>query len=285
MTEGPHRKMLVVEDEADLRCTLVRAMRMLPATEVFEAEDVRSAAEAVKEHEDLSLAVTDIHLPDGNGLDFIRGLRAEGNRLPFVVMTGYHNSGVVVDAYRLGALRYLAKPFELETLLAAIQETLQWTGMIDGIDGSLSAPAEGWIEITSYARYEVAEQLREFITALASLNLDENDRSDLQLAVEELIQNAIEWGDREDPSKRIHVSYALFSDRILIMIKDEGEGFDLDKVPDPTVDPFEHLRQRLASGKRVGGYGIHLTSRVVDDIMYNESGNTVVITKYVKGRQ
>jgi anti-sigma regulatory factor (Ser/Thr protein kinase)/CheY-like chemotaxis protein len=273
--------MLVIEDEEDLRFTLARAISMLPGTMVLEAPDLRTARRAISLHKDLCLGITDVRLPDGNGLDLIRELRQANNLLPFVVMTGYHNADVVLDAYRLGALRYLAKPFELDGFLTAINETLEWSKLIYGMDDTLTTPLQGWIEITSRAQYESADRMREFLASLASLNLDRAERNDLRLAVEELVQNAIEWGNKEDPEKHIHVSYAVFSDRILIMIRDEGEGFKMSEVPDPTIDPFEHLQRRLSQGKRAGGYGIHLTRRMVDDIIYNADGNAVIITKFI----
>ena len=279
------RKMLIIEDEEDLRFTLVRAASMLPGTTVLEAPDMASARSAIDLHTDLCLAVADIRLPDGNGLDLIREVREKGSLLPFIVITGYHNAEVLLDAYRLGALRYLEKPFELDSFFTAIQETLEWSTLVHGLDETLTTPLDGWIEITSPARYEAADRMREFIASLASLNLDESERNDLQLAVEELVQNAIEWGDREDPEKHVRVSYALFSDRILIMVRDEGEGFNPAAVPDPTIDPFEHLQKRLLAGKRAGGYGIHLTRRVVDDIIYNADGNAVIITKFISEKR
>ena len=281
MTTARPKKMLIIEDEEDLRFTLARAISMLPGTMVLEAPDLRTARRAISLHKDLCLGITDVRLPDGNGLDLIRELRQANNLLPFVVMTGYHNADVVLDAYRLGALRYLAKPFELDGFLTAINETLEWSKLIYGMDDTLTTPLQGWIEITSRAQYESADRMREFLASLASLNLDRAERNDLQLAVEELVQNAIEWGNKEDPEKHIHVSYAVFSDRILIMIRDEGEGFKTSEIPDPTIDPFEHLKRRLSEGKRAGGYGIHLTRRMVDDIIYNTDGNAVIITKFI----
>ena len=105
------------------------------------------------------------------------------------------------------------------------------------------------------------------------------------MCIRDSVQNAIEWGDGEDPSRNFHVAYALFSDRILLLVRDEGEGFNPADVPDPTVAPFEHLKARLAQGKRAGGYGIHLIRRSVDDVIYNADGNSVIITKFIGGRE
>jgi len=284
MTEVTPKKVLIVEDEDDLRFTLARAVSVLPGLQVLEAENFTKAREILQKHDDLDIVISDIKLPDGNGLCLLKEVRAGGSLLPFIIITGYHESAAVIESYRLGALRYLAKPFDLNTFLSAVNETLQWSQLVYSMDEVFSTPMGGWIEITSRARYEASDRMRAFMSALVSLDLEEKERCDLQLAIEELVQNAIEWGDKEDPSKFVHVAYALFSDRILIMVKDEGEGFILEDVPDPTVDPFEHLKNRLAAGKRAGGYGIHLTRHLVDDIIYNTDGNSVIITKYIKGK-
>ena len=81
MSAARPKKMLIIEDEEDLRFTLARAISMLPGTMVLEAPDLCSARRAIELHKDLCLGITDIRLPDGNGLDLIRELRRSNNLL------------------------------------------------------------------------------------------------------------------------------------------------------------------------------------------------------------
>ena len=60
----------------------------------------------------------------------------------------------------------------------------------------------------------------------------------------------------------------------------EGVGFNPRLVPDPTLDPWKHIEDRKKSGKRIGGYGLHLVKNIMDEIMFNRKGNVVIMTKY-----
>lgn len=91
----------------------------------------------------------------------------------------------------------------------------------------------------------------------------------------------MEWGNRFSPDKRLHVSYCLFDDRVVIKVEDEGEGFTPKSVPDPTANPVKTMQDRQNAGKRPGGYGVFLIQRLVDDIVYNEKGNAVLLIKYL----
>ncbi|HHN46637.1 MAG TPA: response regulator, partial [Planctomycetes bacterium] len=145
------RKMLIVEDEPDLLATLARAASVTAGVMALEAPTISDARRIIETHADLRLAVTDVRLPDGNGLDLIREVRSNGCLLPFIVITGYHQADVAVDAYRLGAIRYLMKPFDLDSFLSAVDETLSWSHLVYGFGETFALPMQGWVEITSPA--------------------------------------------------------------------------------------------------------------------------------------
>jgi anti-sigma regulatory factor (Ser/Thr protein kinase) len=69
-------------------------------------------------------------------------------------------------------------------------------------------------------------------------------------------------------------------------IKDPGEGFSLEEirhaaVNNPSYDPIRHALLREAQGLRPGGYGLLLTKHFVDELVYNEKGNEVLLVKYI----
>ena len=68
---------------------------------------------------------------------------------------------------------------------------------------------------------------------------------------------------------------------MIMQISDEGEGFVPDHVPDPSTNPEATYINRMASGKRMGGYGLHLVQNIMDKLVYNSAGNTVVAIKYL----
>jgi anti-sigma regulatory factor (Ser/Thr protein kinase) len=71
----------------------------------------------------------------------------------------------------------------------------------------------------------------------------------------------------------------MFNDRVVFKIEDEGEGFDMKALKDPSRDPLAHIMERMSDGKRMGGYGIFMTRSIMDDIQYSDRGNVVVMTK------
>jgi|SRR5579862_1234955 len=92
----------------------------------------------------------------------------------------------------------------------------------------------------------------------------------VRLALEEALVNAIKHGNRLDPSKQVHVVCQISSEKVRIVIEDEGTGFRLQDVPDPTED--ENL-------DKPGGRGIMLMRAFLSVVEYNERGNRVTLEK------
>jgi len=92
----------------------------------------------------------------------------------------------------------------------------------------------------------------------------------VRLALEEAVVNAIRHGNKLDPEKKIFVSYLVEDARLTVSVEDEGPGFDLDSVPDPTAE--ENLEADH-------GRGILLMRVYMDEVVYNERGNRVTLTK------
>lgn len=106
----------------------------------------------------------------------------------------------------------------------------------------------------------------------------------LTYVLRELMHNAFEHGNLQDANKKVRLSYVLFQDRLVIKIEDEGEGFDHRSLEDPLKDPLAFFKKRKQSGKRLGGLGIVTTKKIMDDVIFSEKGNVVLMTKYLKGR-
>ena len=143
----------------------------------------------------------------------------------------------------------------------------------------VSANLRDWVELTASTDVEYLSRFRAFTEVLLSSKLDEEAREDIRLAIEEIGRNAIEWGNRGDRSKKIHLAYCLFPDRLVIKIEDEGEGFIPEDLDDPSIDPVAHIHRRRREGKRVGGYGIYIVRKVMDEVLFSKKGNSVIMTK------
>jgi DNA-binding response OmpR family regulator len=111
-----------VEDEPDLVAMAETYLRR-DGFKVVTAGDARSAAAVLREH-DPDLLVLDLGLPDGNGLDLLRGIRA-GHHLPVIILTGWSSERDRVVGLELGADDYVVKPFSLPELAARIRAVLR----------------------------------------------------------------------------------------------------------------------------------------------------------------
>jgi anti-sigma regulatory factor (Ser/Thr protein kinase) len=73
-------------------------------------------------------------------------------------------------------------------------------------------------------------------------------------------------------------------------VKDPGEGFSLEElrhaaIANPPDSPLLHLDERKEQGLRPGGFGILMAKHVVDEVIYGEAGNDVILIKYLDGRK
>ena len=109
----------------------------------------------------------------------------------------------------------------------------------------------------------------------------------LTLAVRELIANAIEWGHRLDPALEVGVHARLDHEKVSVLVRDDGPGFDPTDVPHAARpgDPLSHLEVRSELRLREGGFGILMTRGMVDHLCYNEAGNEAQLTKYLPSRR
>lgn len=119
---------------------------------------------------------------------------------------------------------------------------------------------------TSLGR-EVQERI---ISVLENREFPDRDVFGVRLALEEALVNAIKHGNGMDPDKQVQIDCRFDDDGVRIVIEDEGPGFDVTSVPDPTSE--ENL-------DKPGGRGIMLMRSFMSHIEYNESGNRLVLEK------
>jgi two-component system response regulator MprA len=119
-------KVLVVEDDPDVRAALTRALSF-EGYDVAVAEDGGRALEAIV-HDPPNLIVLDVMMPFVDGLETCRRLRARGDETPILMLTALGDVSDRVDGLDAGADDYLAKPFALDELLARIRALLRRSG-------------------------------------------------------------------------------------------------------------------------------------------------------------
>ncbi len=112
------------------------------------------------------------------------------------------------------------------------------------------------------------------VDAAAALGLDEDARMDLGLAIREAMVNAVAHGNQYSPDKQVRLILERRADAVKVTIIDQGEGFDLNRVPDPTQG--ENLM-------RESGRGLLLMQAFVDEFSVKRTasgGAEVVLVKY-----
>ena len=116
-------QVLLVEDDPMLGTNLKLNLEL----EGFQVEWAQSLQTAIETNEKrpFQLALLDLGLPDGNGLDFCRRVREQGSRLPIIILTAQSDEDSVVDGLGAGADDYVKKPFSNKELVARIRSALR----------------------------------------------------------------------------------------------------------------------------------------------------------------
>jgi len=114
---------LVIDDEPDI-CELLNVTldRMDISTET--ATDVRTAKEKFANHK-FDLCLTDMRLPDGNGLELVEWMQTNASGVPVAVITAHGNIETAVQALKLGAFDFISKPLDLQNLRNIVQSALK----------------------------------------------------------------------------------------------------------------------------------------------------------------
>ena len=125
------KRVLVVDDEADIRELIDLTLLRMGLTAVC-AGSVAEARAALASH-DFQLCLTDMRLPDGDGLDIVRHIGEAYAHLPVAVITAYGSAENAVAALKAGAFDYLAKPIGLEQLRNLVQAALRLPGTEEAV--------------------------------------------------------------------------------------------------------------------------------------------------------
>jgi len=276
------RHVLVVDDDGALR----HAIAALLDQAGYRTEQARDGREALSklQQEAVDLLLLDIGLPGMSGLDVLAQIRAQAAPPPVIMMTADDTPETLLQSFRAQAQRFIRKPFPPRRIVEIVSDVLAAPAVASLPIEVVSAVPE-WVEIVAPCALEVGERVREFVMQLdATLPVDV--RESVAQAFREPLTNAIEWGGHLDPQRMVRISCIRTRRMLLYRIADPGEGFDISglahaAISNPEHDPLAHDRVREAMGLRPGGLGLVMTRAFVDDVIYNEKRNEVVLVKYL----
>jgi anti-sigma regulatory factor (Ser/Thr protein kinase) len=190
----------------------------------------------------------------------------------------------VIAAMRLGAFSYFSKPYfeaAFDEILRHADSDSEWQ---DSIRVSSATPE--WLRIIARCELTTADRVIQFMNEVSDLS--GKDRESMGFALKEILMNAMEYGGKFNRDRLVEVSYVRGKRMILYRIRDPGDGFSLEElthaaIANPPDEPVRHLEIRDAMGIRPGGFGVMLTRKLVDDLIYSEQGNDVLLIKYLDG--
>lgn len=285
---------LVVDDSSIDRHLAGRCVEEYGLTAVY-AENGRIAWEALELIQP-DFVLTDLQMPEMDGLELVRRIRRHHPHVPVILMTGNGSEEIAVTALKLGAASYVPK----QNLKDRLGEAL------DVVRGAVAAmrnrDSVRELMQTSESRFRLGYEptvsralIGHLQDVLAQLNFcDQVGLLQISTALGEAITNAIDHGNLELDSamrdgssryrelgkqrsllkpycdRRVTVTARLTPDQVAYVIEDEGPGFDPTSLPDPTHP--ENLFKN-------SGRGIMLIRTFMHDVHFNERGNQLTMVR------
>jgi CheY-like chemotaxis protein len=288
-------RVLVAEDSP----TQAQQLQFMLEDAGFEVEIAGNGVEALAaiKRKVPDIVLTDLEMPEMNGLKLVENIRASYPAIPVILMTAFGSEEIAALALQKGAASYVPKRYlnqdivsTLESVLSVaqaerqqkqVQEILTHTDfqfVLDN-DPALIPPLIGYLEET-ITRMKLCDQtglirvcvaLREaLINAMSHGNLEVG--SELREGEDKHYHDLVQERRQQSPyrDRRVYVHARISRLKAEFTIRDEGPGFDPSLLPDPT-DP--------ANLEKVSGRGLLLIRTFMDQVDHNESGNEITMVK------
>lgn len=280
-SSSPRKVALIVgSDEAVAGIVL----KVLAGWKVVRADKNGSALELLRK-KPYDLVLTGDETSSKEDVELLRQIRIARPHTRMIILTKQGTPADVIAAIRERAFSYFSEPYSVADLTQMLQ--LATTGPVwdEGIE-VLSA-TQTWIRLLARCDLRTANRLLQFIHEIA--DLPEQERTAVGTAFRELLMNAIEHGAHFDPSQHVEIAYLRTKYAVACRVKDPGQGFSLEElrhaaITNPSGDALLHLEERNKQGLRPGGFGILVAKHVVDEVIYGEAGNDVILIKYLDRR-
>jgi anti-sigma regulatory factor (Ser/Thr protein kinase)/ActR/RegA family two-component response regulator len=219
-------------------------------------------------------------------LALLTELRAIRPGLKCIVLARHSTPDDVIAALRAQVFACCTPPFdhnEIAYLAASAASDSQWR---DDIQVLSAKP--GWVSVRVNCRLINAERLMTFAKEL-SVQLPESARQDMMQALREILLNAMEHGAAFNPDQMVQVTAVRTARSCVFHIQDPGAGFRREAVVHAALgnagdDALAQIEEREKQGMRAGGYGLLVASGTVDELIYSEIGNEVLLIKYLDSK-
>jgi anti-sigma regulatory factor (Ser/Thr protein kinase)/ActR/RegA family two-component response regulator len=244
--------------------------------------DKNSAALELLRQTPYDLVLTGDETTGKEDVELLRQIRTVRPHTRLIILTNQSTPADVIAAMRARAFSYFSRPYSMTDFRQML--FLATTGPVwdEGIEIVAATPE--LIRLIARRDLRTADRLLQFIHEMADFPAPEKEA--VGTAFREVLMNAIEHGAHFDPSQHVEVAYIRTKRAVACRVKDPGHGFSLEElrhsaVANPPDEPLRHLDVRKKEGLRPGGFGILLAKHVVDEVIYGESGNEVILIKYL----
>jgi DNA-binding response OmpR family regulator len=275
----PQKTALVIPSGSDIDelLTTVLATEGWNIQRTVDNQDVLSLART----NPFDLIITGRKTSGPEDLELLRKIRSARPHVRLIILTDEWTPGDVIAAMREGAFSYFVAPFQASALAEMVRAAMAEPCWDDGIEILSATPA--WVRLTARCDLLTANRLVQFLEAVG--DIPQADKEQVIIAFREILVNAMEHGAHFNPNQHVEISFIRSRRAIACRVKDPGQGFSLEELRHAAVgspeDLFSHMAVREEQGLRPGGFGMLLAKKLVDELIYDEKGNDVVLIKYL----
>ncbi len=279
--DGEERRMRVLVCGRDSQIA-DRVSRVLPGFQLLRVSDNQSALAELRA-QPFDLLLTGRETCGKDDVELLHDIRHSNPAVKTRVIIQSDDSSYddVIAAVRGGAFSYFSKPY----FEAAFDEILRHAASGDDWEDSIrvDSATSNWLRIIARCEIPTGDRVIQFMNELS--DLVGKERESMGFALKEILMNAMEYGGKFDREQWVEVSYVRGQQMVLYRVHDPGEGFSFAELThsalsNPPEEPVHHLEVRESMGMRPGGYGVLLSRKLVDDLIYSEQGNDVLLIKY-----
>jgi anti-sigma regulatory factor (Ser/Thr protein kinase)/ActR/RegA family two-component response regulator len=240
------------------------------------------SALALAEGTRFDLILTSEKTPAKADVELLRRIRRVRPHTRLIILATESTPADVITSMRERAFSYFSTPISIDSLVDMVRAAAEGPCWDDGIEIKSATP--DWIRILARCDLNTADRLIQFLGEIA--DLPETEGEAVGTAFREILMNAIEYGGHFRSDQYVEISYIRAKHMVMCRVKDPGEGFSLSEIEhaataNPDEDPIRHVTKREAKGLRPGGYGVLLVKELVDELIYSEKGNEVLLVKYL----
>lgn len=262
-------KILVVEDESLIRELLSQLLKK-ENYQVDACANGKEALQKIKEGTNYACALTDIKMPEMDGIEFLKQSHKISPQIPIIVVTGVATVDTAVEALKRGAAALIEKPFQSMKVLETLREVLSLKTVADRLQTVLPNTRKRWsIECPGTAA-NCSSIIEILIQGMQQLEvLSPAKETPVRDALRHALENAVDHGNQKNPKKQIFVNAEANNQEIQIEIQDEGAGFyPLDYIEESNFN-------EEAWGKSKGLFKIF---SIADKVSFNAKGNKIHLT-------